>query len=190
MCWNQRNSGQPWRKHKWGCETSGRPSRCRVRWRWHLDEPQASSNSSLDRRRRYCAFPAFEYYSEVCKEGCRGEILRARYKLKNESSRDLAGTSSSLTQTRKKLFKAALKVKKELNFDFISTSNGRIFLRQTGQLISFNYQRFWSCEADSSTSSCTTRWSRLNIWIQLSALIIFLHCSSFPLSLITLNDSA
>ena len=38
--------------------------------------------------------------------------------------------SESLTQTRKKLFKAALKVKKELNFDFISTSNGRIFLRQ------------------------------------------------------------
>ena len=78
--------------------------------------------------------------AKFVKRDVKEKFYRARYKLKNKSSRDLAGTSSaegnkifiseSLTQTRKKLFKAALKVKKELNFDFISTSNGRIFLRQ------------------------------------------------------------
>ena len=69
-------------------------------------------------------------------------FCRARYKLKNKLSRDLAGLSSvvknkifiskSLTQTRKKLFKATLKVKKELNLiDLISTTkNSRIFLTQ------------------------------------------------------------
>lgn len=78
--------------------------------------------------------------AKFVKRDVKEKFYRARYKLKNKSSRDLAGTSSaegnkifiseSLTQTRKKLFKAALKLKRELNFNFISTSNGRIFLRQ------------------------------------------------------------
>ena len=78
--------------------------------------------------------------AKFVKRDVKEKFYRARYKLKNKSSRDLAGTSSaegnkifiseSLTQTRKTSFKAALKVKKELNFDFISNSNGRIFLRQ------------------------------------------------------------
>ena len=79
--------------------------------------------------------------AKFVKRDVKENFYRARFKLKNKSSRDLAGLSSaegnkifvseSLTQTRKKLFKAALKVKKELNFDFLSTSNGRIFLRQS-----------------------------------------------------------
>ena len=78
--------------------------------------------------------------AKFVKRDVKENFYRARYKLKNKSSRDLGGLSSaegnkifiseSLTQTRKKLFKAALNVKKELNFDFISTTNGRIFLRQ------------------------------------------------------------
>ncbi len=80
--------------------------------------------------------------AKFVKRDVKEKFYRARYKLKNKSSRDLAGTSissaegskifisESLTQKRKKLFKAALKVKKELKFDYISTSNGRIFLRQ------------------------------------------------------------
>ena len=78
--------------------------------------------------------------AKFVKRDVKEKFYRARYNLKDKSSRDLAGLSSaeenkifiseSLTQTRKKLFKAALKVKKELNFDFVSTTNGRIFLRQ------------------------------------------------------------
>ena len=36
----------------------------------------------------------------------------------------------SLTVAKRKLFKSCLKVKKELNFKFISTSSGRIFLKK------------------------------------------------------------
>ena len=78
--------------------------------------------------------------AKFVKRGVEENFYRARYKLKNKSSRDLAGLSSaeenkvfiseSLSQTRKKLFKAALKAKKELNFDFVSTINGRIFFGQ------------------------------------------------------------
>ena len=62
----------------------------------------------------------------------RDEFYRARLKLKGKSTRDLEGfataqdnhiyISESLTQTRKKLFKSCLKVKKELKFKFISTT--------------------------------------------------------------------
>ena len=38
--------------------------------------------------------------------------------------------SENLTQTRRKLFKACLKVRKELNFKIISTTNGRIYLKK------------------------------------------------------------
>lgn len=84
--------------------------------------------------------PALSVIAKFVKSDVKENFYRARYKLKNKSSGDLSGLSSaeenkifiskSLTQTGEKLFKAPLKVKKELNFDFISTTNGRIFLRQ------------------------------------------------------------
>ena len=64
----------------------------------------------------------------------------SRYKLKEFSSVDLEGlrsadkynlyVSESLTQVRKKLYKSALKVKKELKFKYLTTSNGRIYLKE------------------------------------------------------------
>ena len=70
-------------------------------------------------------------------------FYKARNRLKNKTVGDLQRfndldmdcenhiyISESLTQRRKKLFKSCLKVKKDLNFRFISTSNGRIFLRK------------------------------------------------------------
>ena len=83
-------------------------------------------------------FPPPSIIAKFVKRGVKENFYRARYKLKNKSSRDLDGLSSgeenkifiSESQKRKKLFKAALKVKRELNFDFVSTTNGRIFFRQ------------------------------------------------------------
>lgn len=67
-------------------------------------------------------------------------IYRARFKLKDKTTRDLEGStgadnnhiylSESLTQTRKKLFKSCLKVKKEFKFAITSTSNGRIYFKK------------------------------------------------------------
>ena len=78
--------------------------------------------------------------AKFVKRDVKEKFYRARYNLKDKSSTDLVGLSSaeenkifiseSLTQTRKKLFKAALKVKKELNFNFVSTINDRFYLRQ------------------------------------------------------------
>ena len=85
--------------------------------------------------------------AKFVKRDVKENFYRARYKLKNKPFRDLAGLSSakenkifiseSLTQTRKKLFKAALKVKKEMNFDFISTTN--FPQAEQGQSLPFNY---------------------------------------------------
>ena len=70
-------------------------------------------------------------------------FYKARNRLKNKTVGDLQRfndldldcenhiyISESLTQRRNKLFKSCLKVKKDLNFRFISTSNGRIFLKK------------------------------------------------------------
>ena len=70
-------------------------------------------------------------------------IYRSRYKLKGKTTGDIVGLSQtqmragnniyiqeSLTVAKRKLFKSCLKVKKELNFKFISTSSGRIFLKK------------------------------------------------------------
>lgn len=61
------------------------------------------------------------------KRDVKENFYRARYKLKNKSSSDLAGLSSAeenkifisggLTQTMKRLFKAALKVTSKLDHD-------------------------------------------------------------------------
>lgn len=63
-------------------------------------------------------------------------FYRARTKLKGMTSKDLGFTneqrvfiSESLTPMNRELFNEALKVKKDLNFKFIWTSNGRVFLR-------------------------------------------------------------
>ena len=71
------------------------------------------------------------------------EFYRARYKLKHFTTKDIDVTfassegegnkiyiSESLTQARRKLFNSALKLKKDLKFNYISTSNGRIYLRK------------------------------------------------------------
>ena len=64
------------------------------------------------------------------------EMYRSRYKLRGKTTSDIRGLSSnqsnadnniyiqeSLTPARRKLFKSCLKVKKELNFQSISTSS-------------------------------------------------------------------
>jgi hypothetical protein len=63
-------------------------------------------------------------------------FFRSRNKLKNKSTRDLGYRVSSpiyinesLTANNKELLKYCLKTKKELNYKFIWTSNGRIYLR-------------------------------------------------------------
>lgn len=65
------------------------------------------------------------------------EFYRARTKLKNVTTRDLGFPSKnnifiseSLTAENRKLFNEALQVKKEQNYKYIWTSNGRIFLRE------------------------------------------------------------
>ena len=61
----------------------------------------------------------------------RDEFYRARLKLKGKSTRDLEGFATAQdNHIYKKLFKSCLKVKKELKFKFISTTNGRIYLRK------------------------------------------------------------
>jgi hypothetical protein len=64
-------------------------------------------------------------------------FFRSRNKLKNKSTRDLGYRVSSpiyinesLTEKNKELLKYCLKTKKELNYKFIWTSNGRIYLRR------------------------------------------------------------
>lgn len=62
------------------------------------------------------------------------------YKASSKTTRYLVGLTSaegnsiyiaeSLTQAIRRLFKAAIKVKKSLNFNFKSTTNGRIFFKQ------------------------------------------------------------
>ena len=59
------------------------------------------------------------------------EFYRARLKLKGKSTRYLEGFATAQdNHIYKKLFKSCLKVKKELKFKFISTTNGRIYLRK------------------------------------------------------------
>lgn len=70
----------------------------------------------------------------------KNEFYSRRWKLKDKKSDDIEGlegspghsiyVSESLTQRRKKLFRSALKVKKDLNFQFISTTNGNIYLKK------------------------------------------------------------
>ncbi|XP_028412563.1 uncharacterized protein LOC114535456 [Dendronephthya gigantea] len=64
-------------------------------------------------------------------------FFRSRNKLKNKTTCDLGYRISnliyineSLTEKNKELFKHCLRTKKELNYKFIWTSNGRIYLRQ------------------------------------------------------------
>ena len=64
-------------------------------------------------------------------------FYRARKKLRNITTQDLGFESSkhiyvneSLTEQNKDLFKECVKVKKELQFTFIWTSNGKIYLRK------------------------------------------------------------
>ena len=68
------------------------------------------------------------------------DLYNSRFKLKGKTTDDLNCISScvdnniyiseSLNPSRKKLFRSCLKVKKELNFKFISTHNGQIFLKE------------------------------------------------------------
>ena len=62
-------------------------------------------------------------------------LYRARKKLKDFATRDLGFPdgnnifiSESLTEANKELFKAALKFRNEYSYDFIWTSNGKIYL--------------------------------------------------------------
>ena len=84
-------------------------------------------------------------------------FYNARNRLKGKSTLDLeclndddrsVGNniyiSESLTSPRKKLYKSCLKVKKDFNFRFISTMNGRIFLKKARGSRSFEVK----CEAD------------------------------------------
>ena len=64
-------------------------------------------------------------------------VFRSRNKLKNKSTRDLGYKVSSpiyinesLTEKNKELLRYCLKTKNELNYKFMWTSNGRIFLRR------------------------------------------------------------
>ena len=86
-------------------------------------------------------------------------FYKARNRLKNKTVGDLQRfndldldcenqiyISESLNQRRKKLFKSCLKVKKDLNFRFISTSNGRIFLKKDqAQSLRRNQERTRPC---------------------------------------------
>ena len=83
--------------------------------------------------------PSPSVIAKFVRRDVREKFYRARYKLKNKTTRDLGLASDegsniyiaeSLTQARKKLFKSASKVKKDLKFNFISTTNGRIFLKR------------------------------------------------------------
>lgn len=69
------------------------------------------------------------------------ELYRARFRLKGKSTNDIECIQSrpqgnniyiseNLTPLKQKLFKSCLKVKKELKYKFISTSNGRIYLKK------------------------------------------------------------
>ena len=67
-------------------------------------------------------------------------FYNSRFQLKGQTTDNLECMSSevgnniyiseSLNPSRKKLFRSCLKVKKELNFKFISTHNGQIFLKK------------------------------------------------------------
>lgn len=64
-------------------------------------------------------------------------FYRARKKLKDFTTHDLGFSdgnnifiSESLTEANKELFKAAIKVRKDYSYDYIWTSNGRIYLRE------------------------------------------------------------
>ena len=78
--------------------------------------------------------------AKLVKRDVKEKLYRARYKLKNKTTKDLEGLQSangnkiymaeSLTQTRRKLFKSALKVKKDLKYNYISTTNGKIYMKE------------------------------------------------------------
>ena len=65
-------------------------------------------------------------------------FYRARMKLKGKTTKDLGLSkanniyiSESLTASNRELFNEALKVKKDLNYKFIWSSNGPVFMRAT-----------------------------------------------------------
>ena len=62
------------------------------------------------------------------------DFYRARFHLKGLTTNDLAINNiyiaENLTQVRKKLFKACLKIKRELNISTVSTNNGKIYVSE------------------------------------------------------------
>ena len=70
------------------------------------------------------------------------DLYRSPYKLKGKTTNDINFDSfqtrggnkifiqESLTPARKKLFRSCLKVKKELDYNYVSTSNGRIYMKK------------------------------------------------------------
>ena len=68
------------------------------------------------------------------------KFYKARGKVKNKTTSDLSGLgylqenkiylAECLTEANKKLFKSCLKVKKEKRFQFLWTSNRKIYMRR------------------------------------------------------------
>ena len=94
------------------------------------DGPQASSN---------VPYRAPNIIAKFIRRNIRDRFYKARKHLRNKSTKDLDSSrysgdriyiSENLTQKNKEVFKESLRVKKDLKFQYIWTSYGRIYLRK------------------------------------------------------------